>query len=148
MSAGRATAIERLMARVTVSPGPLDTPCWITDYATVRGYPRIAVGPKHTRTHRLAYEHFVGPIPTGLVLDHLCRTPTCCNPAHLEPVTSQMNTLRGVGLNARAALLDICYRGHSLDDAYIGKRGRSCRTCRLERMPAEYERARQRKAAA
>mgnify|MGYP000641429375 CR=1 FL=1 len=44
--------------------------------------------------HRAAYLLAVGPIPDGYVIDHLCRNRGCVNPAHLEPVTPQMNTLR------------------------------------------------------
>ncbi len=45
-------------------------------------------------THRVMYEHWVGPIEVGLELDHLCRTKACCNPDHLEPVTRSENLLR------------------------------------------------------
>lgn len=45
--------------------------------------------------HRWAYEEIIGPIPEGLEIDHLCRTPACVNPAHLEPVTRSVNMLRG-----------------------------------------------------
>ena len=35
--------------------------------------------------HRYAYEWANGPIPDGLVIDHLCRVTACVNPDHLEP---------------------------------------------------------------
>jgi hypothetical protein len=44
--------------------------------------------------HRFAYDRLVGPIPVGLVLDHLCGERLCCYPAHLEPVTVQENSRR------------------------------------------------------
>ena len=44
--------------------------------------------------HRVAYELMVGPIPEGLVIDHLCRNKLCVRPDHLEPVTDGVNTLR------------------------------------------------------
>lgn len=54
----------------------------------VRGSPTVLA-------HRWAYEALVGPIPEGLVIDHLCENPPCCNPAHMEPVTVAENTRRG-----------------------------------------------------
>lgn len=61
-------------------------------------------------SHRIAYEYLIGPIPEGLVLDHLCHTRDpqcedrdacphrrCCNPAHLEPITRRENIARGRG---------------------------------------------------
>lgn len=66
------------------------------------GPPRLA--------HRLSYELIVGPIPEGFVLDHLCRTPRCVNPAHLEPVTHAENVRRGLS----AQLKSQCPRGHAL----------------------------------
>ncbi len=44
--------------------------------------------------HRYSYETFVGPIPEGLTLDHLCSNPPCINPHHLEPVTNEENVRR------------------------------------------------------
>lgn len=45
--------------------------------------------------HRLSYELLVGEIPEGLVIDHLCRTPPCVNPEHMEIVTIAENVRRG-----------------------------------------------------
>lgn len=81
--------------------------------------------------HRFMYARLVGTIPPGLHLDHLCYIRSCCNPAHLEPVTAAEN-------NARArARRTHCRRGHpySGTNLYVAPDGeRQCRTCsRLSR---------------
>ena len=43
--------------------------------------------------HRLSYTHFVGPIPKGLVIDHICENKRCVNPEHLKAVTLSANNL-------------------------------------------------------
>lgn len=58
-------------------------------------------------THRAAYILSKGPIPAGLVIDHLCRNRVCINPAHLEVVTQAENVHRGV-----SAQKTHCKRGH------------------------------------
>lgn len=59
------------------------------------GYGRLHHEGEEHMAHRIAYETVIGPIPEGYLLDHLCRTRCCVNPAHLEPVTHSENTLRG-----------------------------------------------------
>jgi len=87
------TVLERLKARIQVNE---DTGCWEwTGELNRNGYGRIWVKGKRLMAHRVTYEHFIGLIEEGLVLDHLCRTRCCCNPAHLDPVTVQENTHRG-----------------------------------------------------
>jgi hypothetical protein len=72
--------------------------CWIWQLSrNAAGYPRIMIqNDLRSFAHRVSYEEFVGPIPSGLVLDHLCRNPPCVNPTHLEPVTHPENVRRGI----------------------------------------------------
>lgn len=82
--------------------------------------------------HRIAYELAVGPIPVGLVIDHLCRNHSCINPEHLEPVTNVENVMRGESAWARNARKTHCKRGHEFTDENTIRRNgtRSCRQCR------------------
>jgi hypothetical protein len=41
--------------------------------------------------HRVSYELANGPIPTGVVIDHVCHTPSCVRPDHLRPATTKQN---------------------------------------------------------
>ena len=73
------------------------TPCWIWARSRKpKGYGQLRRAGKTLYAHRVYWERENGPIPEGLELDHLCRQRACCNPAHLELVTSQENTLRGL----------------------------------------------------
>lgn len=87
--------------------------------------------------HRFAYELERGPIPGQLPLDHLCRTPLCVNPAHLEPVTMRENTLRGIGPSAVNAVATHCKHGHEFtpENTWVDakRRTRHCRTCMRRR---------------
>ena len=58
------------------------------------GYGQFNLDNQTVRAPRLAWEIVNGPIPDGLVLDHLCRRPVCVNPSHLEPVTDAENLRR------------------------------------------------------
>ena len=87
---------------------------------------------KRKKAHVAAWEALNGPVPTGFVLDHLCRRRSCTNPKHLELVTSAENTLRGNGASAINARRTHCIRGHELSGENLGMdyRGhRRCKTC-------------------
>lgn len=105
--------------------------CWLwTGSVDGPGYGKISADGVLIGAHRVAYQLFVGPIPAGLHLDHLCRVRACVNPAHLEPVTHRENTRRGGPYNARAQQTH-CKRGHPFDEdnTYLWRRSRHCRAC-------------------
>lgn len=117
-----------------------ETGCWEWTAAKDRhGYGVIGRGTREegvARAHRVSYELNVGPIPEGLVIDHLCRNRGCVNPAHLEVVSLGENTARG---ESHARLRDVmdarthCKHGHEFTeqntrrDARTG--GKRCREC-------------------
>lgn len=105
--------------------------CWIWTAATNGRY-GIITG---HYAHRLSYEMAHGSIRDGLVIDHLCATPLCVNPDHLEPVTQQTNVLRGVGFAAIHSQKTACPQGHVYDEAnvYLYRGCRYCRACMRER---------------
>lgn len=70
--------------------------CWYWVGATTSaGYGHLRVDGVLMPIHRYMYERFIGPIPEGLLIDHLCAVKICANPYHLEPVDMQENFRRG-----------------------------------------------------
>jgi hypothetical protein len=112
-----------------VAVPPLLSDCWPwTGARTSHGYGATTLDGRYAVASRAAYELLIGPIPEGLVLDHLCRNRACVNPAHLEPVTHQVNINRGVGCPASRTH---CPQGHPYDEANTMHScgARRCRTC-------------------
>lgn len=96
-----------------------DNGCWVWQRGTTgEGYGEkwLTELGRSVMAHRWYYARRFGAIPEGLVIDHLCRNRRCVNPAHLEPVTSGVNVLRGEGPPARNARKTHCKHGHSFDE--------------------------------
>jgi hypothetical protein len=93
-------AIERFVTKIEVTGDG----CWSWTGARSAGYGSFNPGGQRpVKAYRWSYEYFVGPIPDGLVLDHLCCNPPCVNPDHLEPVTSGENVRRAAAQRRAAA---------------------------------------------
>lgn len=131
-------------------------PCWLwrgkidRDGYGMSSTPRLRMDVAKTpRAHRVAcLDRFDSIQASTPVLDHLCRVRHCVNPEHLEPVTTQENSLRGIGHNS---LKTHCPRGHeyTAENTYTrrqskiagGELARVCRACAIRRMK-EYDQAR------
>lgn len=132
--AGRPTALrDRFFAKVRIDASG----CWLWQGRLFsNGYGTIRDAPHRRLAHRVAYELLVGPVPDGLVLDHLCRVRRCVNPAHLEAVTQGENVRRGVRADGSPVLRQACGHGHlySAESTHITPSGqRRCRICDAQR---------------
>lgn len=112
------------------------TGCWHWGgaiYVKRGGYGSFYDGRRPRKAHVVSYELHVGPVPDGLVLDHLCRVPCCVNPEHLEPVTLAENTRRAQSPTMNAWRAGTCLSGRhlmTLDNVYVRPDGnRWCRRC-------------------
>lgn len=99
-----ATIADRLAVLVTRRGAD---ECWPWNAATLpTGYGQLTFMGERMYAHRAAWEAANGPVPPGLVIDHRCHNDDpscpggacahrrCCNPAHLEAVTSDLNLRR------------------------------------------------------
>lgn len=116
------------------------------------GYGYLRVKGKYTLAHRWAYEQEIGPIPAGMVLDHICHNEdpsclggvtcphrACCNTEHMVPKTIGENVMASSNtITAQQAAQTHCVHGHSLEDAYVSTGKRECRQCIKSRSHSYY----------
>lgn len=140
---------ERLLARAV----RLDNGCLVIVGNLRNGYGQTRIGSmiegtrRTVSAHRAIYEALVGPIPEGMVIDHLCHNAdpecpggaacqhrACIEISHLAVTTRRENLLRGSRAIGHVAWrTGRCRNGHDLTDpsvAYISPGGaRRCRVC-------------------
>jgi len=153
-------SLYRLVGRVKFPDGV--SGCWIWQGSTTGHhttetkrarpfYGCLVVNKKCVKSHRFFYEQMKGPIPDGLVLDHLCSTTLCVNPDHLEPVTSQENVRRyfaGISQKPYGVWRSLfCRNGHrrTTETIKILSNGRiRCRVCIREKVKRKLMRRKER----
>lgn len=107
--------------------------CWLFDHSgRPDGYCKFMADGKQHYAHRFAYETYVGPIPEGCEIHHICRVRNCVNPAHLKAASDLVHGLLDRGTH--------CAKGHEMtpENSYFYSNGsRFCRACRRERLDAQ-----------
>lgn len=138
--------IDRLLEKIVVDAAG----CWLFQGQQSKdGYAKIQIGgygfdgprSRNAMAHRVTYEHYKGPIPDGLQIDHLCRVRHCVNPDHLEAVTQYVNTMRGFGVGAVFSRRSHCKNGHEFSEDNTRMRGtaRICVHCSRAKGMEGYE---------
>jgi hypothetical protein len=122
---------DRIQSKIKISERYFyqGTPCWEwTAYIDPQGYGRVTFDGCSQSAHVLVYNILVGPVPTKLELDHLCRVTWCVRYNHLEAVTHAENIRRSPFFN-----LPDCINGHAYteENTFINSVGyRECRICK------------------
>ena len=67
------------------------------------GYGNLQVNGSITKAHRYAWECENGPIPDGMMIDHICHKRACINVDHLRLATRHQNSSNRAGATARSS---------------------------------------------
>jgi hypothetical protein len=130
-----AVTSERSLARfwAKVATPTSASSCWLwTGNLDTHGY-GLFLPDRWVRVaaHRFSWLVAGRTLTPSLVLDHLCHTPGCVNPQHLEEVTQEQNVLRGRNPRIIAHLTGICSRGHPLTGKQIKATGKVVHFCKV-----------------
>lgn len=120
---------KRLLSHRKISKG-----CWIwTAYVQKNGYGWSNINHKiSVSSHRLSYLVYIGDIPEGYCIHHICRVKACFNPKHLQAVTVKEHLKLDEHPAYLASQKTHCIRGHEFNEenTFWKKGRRICRACR------------------
>jgi hypothetical protein len=112
----------------------IDDGCWLWQGPRAnKGYGQHSFANKNRSAHTWAYVFFRGAVPNGMEVDHICFTPACVRPSHLQLLTVSANRAR-----KRTMLEQRCLKGHprTPENVYLYRDRRVCRICRYEQQLA------------
>ena len=130
--------IEDILGRIVINE---KTGCHIwTGPKVWNGYAQVRFGNRWSMVHRVIWEHYRGPIPADLQIDHTCAVRACCNVEHLRTVSARENTLANTcnsmgAQNSRKTECPTCGGPFS----FWPNGHRYCKPC-LRRWQSEYQR--------
>lgn len=133
---------DRIMRHVTLIT---ESTCWYWTSALLpTGYSIVYYKGKSRIAHRDSYKIFVGEIPFGFEIDHLCRNRGCVNPKHLEAVSHKENMRRGESANRKKTH---CSKGHefSTENTYWSGPSKAVRLCKICCMENQRKRRKRRR---
>ena len=88
---------KTMKTMVLLGASPEDCWEWNGNKNPKTGYGKKTANGNSVLAHRWVYETLLGPIPKGMVINHLCSNPSCVNPHHLEVVSQAENCRHGKG---------------------------------------------------
>lgn len=141
----RMNPVDSILSKITKQSDG----CWLWNSVTDRyGYGQFHLyGEDNKRrtigAHRASYQLFVGPIPIGLEVHHLCCVRRCVNPDHLQLLgrkdharVTPVNPVSVEKINAFHLSKTHCPSGHEYTEEntfYSSHNGRRCRACHRNR---------------
>lgn len=101
------TPEESFLARTSKKGGCI---VW-TGAITSSGYGSIWDGERVVQAHRYSWERANGPIPAGMVVDHMCFVKSCVNVKHLRVITQAQNAqnVRGARKNSKTGIRGVAF---------------------------------------